>query len=284
MARNRKPHVSPGLKVLQFAFSRLGPIFPRVFGNWAYHLWFSTTRFKTPAHEQEADNSAQRITLDINDVPVSVLVWGKAPFILFIHGWNGRGTQAAPFLNELLASNYGVLSFDGPAHGKTPGNKTNILELANVILTLDKKYGPFEAAITHSFGGMVAAYTMSLGVTFSKVVCFCPPDSTYAAIDNFTKALLVPSTAAKVMLDKLIRKYGINLIERVSTVNNVSHLDNKALIIHDEDDTDLPWQSGQIVAKAWKGSRFIKTRGLGHRRILRDPDVVQTATNFIISD
>jgi pimeloyl-ACP methyl ester carboxylesterase len=54
-----------------------------------------------------------------------------------------------------------------------------------------------------------------------------------------------------------------------------------ALIIHDRDDADVPWQQAELLAKAWPGARLLLTRGLGHMRILRNRDVIQTSVDFI---
>lgn len=268
-------------RMMRLAFSLLGPVLPRLMGNLAYRLWFTTVRFKTPFHEMDASNSAQRSTLDVNGKPVSVLIWGKAPFVLFIHGWTGRGTQAAPFLEGLLSTGYGVISFDGPAHGESPGKQTNILELTDVVLALNKKYGPFNAAITHSFGGMIAAYAMSLGIKIDKVISICPPAGLDVLIDNFSRSLAIPNGPVQFMLNKLRKTYGEDLSSKISTIDNVKKLSNRGLIIHDENDEDVPWQSGQAIADSWKGAKFIHTHGLGHRRIIRDPDVVRATIEFI---
>jgi pimeloyl-ACP methyl ester carboxylesterase len=54
-----------------------------------------------------------------------------------------------------------------------------------------------------------------------------------------------------------------------------------ALIIHDRDDRDVPWQEGEAVARAWPHARFLRTEGLGHRRILRDPEVIDRVLRFL---
>ncbi len=280
-SKPKKAYVPPALRMMRLAFSTLGPIFPKLMGNWAYHLWFTTMRFKTPPNEIEADNSATRSTLEVNGVPVSILIWGKGPLILFIHGWSGRGTQVAPFLEDLISAGYGVISFDGPAHGKTPGNKTNILEMSKVVLAVNEKYGPFEAAITHSFAGMIVAYVMSKGVQLKKVVSISPPDNMDTVTNIIRHSLTIPDSAMKVMQDKSVRYFGDDISDKLSTINNVKNLDTTALIIHDQDDEDVPWQSGQAVADAYKEARFIRTRGLGHRRIIRDPDVVKATVEFV---
>lgn len=60
-------------------------------------------------------------------------------------------------------------------------------------------------------------------------------------------------------------------------------LDVPGLVIHDQDDRDVPIEEGAAVARAWPGAQFVRTTGLGHRRILRDPEVIARAAAFIAS-
>jgi pimeloyl-ACP methyl ester carboxylesterase len=53
------------------------------------------------------------------------------------------------------------------------------------------------------------------------------------------------------------------------------------LVVHDRGDAEVPWQHGLVIARAWKGAELLLTDGLGHRRILRDPDVVAAAVAFL---
>jgi hypothetical protein len=46
----------------------------------------------------------------------------------------------------------------------------------------------------------------------------------------------------------------------------------------------MPWQEGEAVARAWPGAQFVRTTGLGHRRILRDPEVMARVTAFIAGE
>jgi pimeloyl-ACP methyl ester carboxylesterase len=256
-------------------------MFPRYFGTRAYKLWFTTHRFQRPAIENTAAHNADRSSININGVDVVVWCWGKGQPVLFIHGWSGRGTQAAPFLEPLTASGYRVISYDGPAHGETSGKQTSMLEIADVVLALGEKYGPFHSTITHSFGGMVLAYASTLGFSTTSVVCICPPATIDSILENFQRSLQIPDSVLAVMTKKLYVRYGSDLEKRVSTLKNVRTLSIPALIIHDKNDTDIPWKDGKAVADAWPDSDFLLTRGLGHRRILRNPDTVTAAIEFI---
>jgi pimeloyl-ACP methyl ester carboxylesterase len=53
-----------------------------------------------------------------------------------------------------------------------------------------------------------------------------------------------------------------------------------ALIIHDRDDADVPLKDGQAIAQA-ANAELVITEGLGHRRILRDKDVIRRTIDFI---
>jgi len=61
----------------------------------------------------------------------------------------------------------------------------------------------------------------------------------------------------------------------------LKNLTCKGLVIHDEDDIDISWRSGEEIATAWPGATFIKTKGLGHRRIIHDNDVINHIIKFI---
>ena len=49
-----------------------------------------------------------------------------------------------------------------------------------------------------------------------------------------------------------------------------------------KDDSEVPWQQGELLADAWPGARFVLTQGLGHTRSLRDNETIQKVVNFIV--
>lgn len=270
-------------RLIRMIFSKVGPLFPNYFGQLAYDLWFSTQRYKTPLKELPSKESATTSIIDTHGLPVTTYRWGDLdkPKILFIHGWSGRGTQCAYFIKPLLQAGFQVISFDGPAHGETPGKQTSILQFADVILQIDNKFGPFDAAITHSFGGMLLAFAMTLGININRAVCICPPDSFDTIFAGFQRTLDIPDAVMEVVNTKFYATHGYKIRNDVSTVNTVTQLSNQALIIHDEDDTDVDISCGKKVADAWPNAKFISTKGLGHRRIMRDASVIEHAIDFI---
>ncbi len=273
------------LKLMRLGFRLGGRILPNTAGDIAYKLWFTPTRFKTPAREKEVLESAELKTHQINDDEIVTFNWGKKdtslPLVLLVHGWSGRGTQLGPFVQPLIDAGYRVLSFDAPAHGKSSGKQTNIYEVANVIIDLQKSFGDIDAVITHSFGGPCIAAAMQRGFITNRIVSISPPATTKGLVEKFNAALHVPEKAIKRMMQLVEKKYGENILEEISMVNSIKDATAPGLVIHDSNDNDIPWQEGQAVAKAWGNAKFIKTAGLGHRRILRDHDVIKTSVAFI---
>jgi len=279
--RREGKSVPLSLRLMRFMFSKVGAVFPEIMGRWAYRLWFRTHKHPESAAGKRAAASAVRETLLVDDIPIAIYKWGEGPVVLFVHGWSGRGSQVAAFIEPLNRAGYQVIAVDAPGHGESPGDRTNILECAVVLQAVDKTCGPLYAAITHSFGGMVLAYAMKQGMQVERAVCISAPASSEFLLDVFAKILTMHKSVVDVMWRRLGQRYGGDFLALSSTVNNVKELDVPALIIHDEDDVGVPWQQGQMIADAWPDAQFLKTKGLGHGRILCDAQTIQAAVDFI---
>lgn len=269
------------LRLMRFLFSTVGGIMPGVMGRWAYALWFRPRRFPESAVGRQAAECAQRETLLVGQIPVAVYSWGEGPVVLFVHGWSGRGSHAAAFIEPLNRAGYRVVAIDAPGHGDTPGNKTNIFECADVLYAIARTFGPLYAAITHSFGGLVLAYAMNNGLRIERAVCISSPADVDFLLEHFAQTLNMHPAVRLALNDRLESRFDKNFSDKISMVSNVKQLTIPALIVHDADDVGVPWQQGQRIADAWPGAQFLKTHGLGHGRILRDPATVETVVNFI---
>ena len=64
------------LKLLRLAFRLGGRLSPTATGRMAYKLWFTPTRFKTPAREQKVLEFAEIEFLQINDHSIATYSWG----------------------------------------------------------------------------------------------------------------------------------------------------------------------------------------------------------------
>jgi hypothetical protein len=57
------------------------------------------------------------------------------------------------------------------------------------------------------------------------------------------------------------------------------------MIIHDQDDREIPYTQALDLFQQWNGSQLLLTEGLGHRRILRDEETLANILQFLgVSD
>jgi pimeloyl-ACP methyl ester carboxylesterase len=262
-------------------FSALGPIFPGLLGGWAYRLWFRTRRQAVPAVELSLAGAAEHLTLAFDGLPLTVYRWGAGPVILFVHGWSGRATHVSAFVEPLTAAGYCVLAFDAPAHGNTPGRRTNLLTISAALRAIADAYGPLYGAIAHSFGGMVLAYTLRHGLVVHRAVCIATPARLEFLLERFTRLLALPEPVRQDLRHRLEKRFAEDVWELMSADSNARSLNIPALIVHDREDHDVPWTQGALIAEAWPGAQWLATRGLGHRRILRDAATVQAIVDFL---
>jgi len=282
----KKTKTPLALLYLRTVYNTIGRIFPNYFANHALQLWSTAMRFKTPDYEQPAFKSATLETIKINGVNVTTYSWQDDAVtadktLLFVHGWAGRGTQIAHYIKALNAKGYHIISFDAPAHGNSSGTQTSLFEFTDIVFELDKRYGPFDAAITHSVGGMVLMFAMSLGVKINRVACICPPISFDEITDNFQRILNLPENIKKILVRKTYVSHGQTIRNAVNALTNAKKMRSKALLIHDQDDNEFSWHDSEKIAMAWPGARFIKTEGLGHRRVIHDKTVIQNILKFL---
>jgi pimeloyl-ACP methyl ester carboxylesterase len=267
-------------RILRAVFRGLGPVFPGLMGAWAYRLWFRTRRYAGSVAEQAVAGIAGHTTLPVGGIRVAIYRWGAGPVIVFVHGWSGRATQVAAFVEPLTAAGYCVIAFDAPGHGKTPGSRTNILEFTAALQAIDASYGPIHGAITHSFGGMALAYALQQGVAAGRVVCLGTPARLEFLVERFARMLALPEPVLTDLCRRLEQRFTANVWELMSTDSNARTLTMPALIVHDRDDREVPWQQGRMIAEAWPGAQWLATRRLGHRRILRDAATVKAVVDF----
>lgn len=276
------------LMVFRLIFMYLGAIFPNLIGRWAYKLWFITHRSATPKREENWIRSANKVeTIDVNGLKVMTYYWEtnnaeNEPLVMLVHGWTGRGSQMGAFAAPLLKAGFRVLSYDSHSHGQTPGKTSTIFKQSEVQQGLAEKFGPIYAVVAHSFGGMVTPYSLSNGMQTQKVVCISPPSRFNFLLERFSNTLHLPKRVQRYMVNRFKKEYGNDLAERVSSTTTSLQLGHiPLLIIHDDDDQDVPISESELLHQAWPNSVMQRTNGLGHRRVLYNPQVIENTVNFL---
>lgn len=247
-------------------------------------LFITPIKFSIPKREKVMLESAQKKTINIPSISkdIEVLSYGYSKKkVLLVHGWAGRSTQLYMIADKLLEKGYMVISFDGPAHGKSTGKTTTMPEFLDTINEIDKQFGPFEAAIGHSFGGMCLYNNVSNNFKIKKLVTIGAADKISDVILNFTKSLKVKPIIATKMKNIFDKEW-----KRDLDVHSSSCVAKKiiipTLIVHDSNDGDVSVSCAINIRQNIQKGTLLITQGLGHTRILRNKKVTSEIVAFII--
>jgi pimeloyl-ACP methyl ester carboxylesterase len=284
----RQPRTSPKplvLRGLRLAIFLLNKLSPELAARLVERIWFAAQRHAEPQRESQWRASARQARLDFDQGELAVYLWGDAgPAVLLMHGWSGRGTQLAAFAGPLQQAGYRVVAFDAPAHGQSSADTTHMFKIVEALRAVDREYGPFHGVVAHSFGAMVLARALHDGFTTQRAVCISPPAQLRFLIDSYCESLRVPLRVRQRFEKRLEKYFGEDIHSRVSSECNARKLSIPALIVHDENDHDVSVEQGRRLAEAWPGAQLVITHGLGHRRILRDPETIRRVVEYVRDD
>lgn len=284
MKQTTKKQQSPfQQRMLQTVIDVGGRLFPRIVAHYAYRLWFRAPRFQSPGRELQWREHATASVIDHSGLPLTVYRWGEGPVVLLVHGWSGRALQLGGIAVALAQSGYQAVAIDLPAHGDTPGSHTNAFAMAAAIKAVVQYYGMVHGIVTHSFGVIPVSMLLRQGIPVDKVVCISPPDNGEYLLGRFVQAMRFPPKVVTHLHRQIEQVFGDSIWDEISVDKNVAGLTLPALIIHDENDRDVEFQRAEVLARAWSGASFYRTRGLGHRRILRDEATIEQVCRFIAS-
>ena len=270
-------------KVILITAKLLEVISTKLVTKFAAKLFTRPIKHKIPKREFHMDKKSIQEIVFVPSINKEIVVYhyGKSEKkILLVHGWSGRGTQLVKIADELLNLGYSTISFDAPAHGKSKGTSSIMVEFIASILEMEKQYGPFEFAIGHSLGGMAILNAIREKLKVRKVVLIGSGDISQDIIDDFIKKLeLKPEIGIK-LREHFEKKYGVEM-NYYSASNAAKEVLIPVLIIHDENDVDVNVKAAYNIKENLKISELMITKNLGHRKILGNNEVIQSIVTFI---
>jgi len=276
-----KPLAIPKIILLISTF--LSSISTRAVTLFAAKLFTTPIKHKVPKRELAMDSTSKQQLIPIPAINKSIIVYeygNSTKKVLLVHGWSGRGTQLFKIADALLKEGYATISFDAPAHGKSPGNSTIMIEFIASIFELERQFGPFEIAIGHSLGGMAVLNAAKSGLEVQKIAVIGSGDVVQDILDNFISRLQLKPIISQKLRNYFETKYG-EAMDNYSAYKAASTLEIPILVIHDKNDLEVPVEAGMHIYQHVKNGDLMLTEGLGHRKILGDAHVIQKVIEFI---
>ena len=254
--------------------------FPPIASRVAYRRFFRPRKSRS-----SVVNAFRAYDLPLDEARVRVYEGGEGPAVLVVHGWESSVARLEILLQTLIASGFRVVAFDMPAHGHSPAEDTDILQVTNAIMALAESAGPFVAAIGHSFGGVCLANAIRANLKVARLVLFSTPSSLTGMIDKYcqalgicrpTKARLVRAIEERLASFELEREFDLQSVLQNSGV--------PALVIHDRKDGVVPFSEGEKLSRARADIELLATDNLGHSGIIRDGQTIDKCISFISDD
>lgn len=204
--------------------------------------------------------------------------------VLLIHGFESSVVNFEAYAAGFAAKNLEVLAFDAPAHGRSTGKQINALVYRDFLLEVMERFGPVDAAMAHSFGGLALCLALAEQPSIPplKIVLIAPATETTTAIDQFFKIAAIRDPQVKTAFIREIHNISGHDTTWFSIPRTLPFINSRILWIHDTDDRITPFEDTAPVRKNHDPRlEFITTSGLGHRRIYRDEQVMAKILSFI---
>lgn len=269
------------LRLTRAAFGAVQRASPRLAALWAERIFCTPPR--RPISERMASwlREAQRFTLTVSGRRVAAWSWGeRGPGVLLVHGWGSRGARFVDLGNALLTQGFRVVTFDAPGHGASAGRRSSGPEFARAAQAVVNAVGPVSHIVGHSLGGFASALAMGRGLPVRRAVFLAPSANPNSYSAQFASLLGVDGPVMASMRGRLERRLGFSWkdlnIPEIATDMRVP-----LLVIHDRDDREVGWSDGAAIAEAWPGAELVTTSGLGHHRIVSDPNVIRQVVTFL---
>lgn len=281
LKRAHEAKQASGPALARSGISVLQRVAPDAAASMASRLFFrAPPRPRRRSKTALAEWSRPTVELGFGAQRIGAWVWGSGPTVLLVHGWGGLARQLRAFVAPLLEAGYRVVAFDAPGHGASSGDELSLPIFADSITRVAEVFGPVHAVVAHSFGGAATSLALARGVRAERAVLIGAPADAGQWFSHFSRLLaLEPGTRERTRA-RIERRVGAPFGAFTAEALG-PQVEQRVLVVHDREDREVPFQDGERTARALRNAELVATSGLGHRRILGDPTVVEQVRAFL---
>jgi len=208
--------------------------------------------------------------------------WGSGPrTVLLVHGWEGSPADFRDLVPLLVAQGYTVAAFDMPAHGRSEGLETNLLEMKQALVEYGKVAGMPHAVVAHSMGGIAAALLLAnVQKGVEHFVFVASPLTARAVFEIGFKPIRVPESVQQRFYQRLARKLGQPL-DSIAFPPQAGLRARHLLAVYDTTDDQAVFEPVQQYLADNTAIERLVVGEVGHYRLLRHAPVVQHIAAFL---
>jgi len=184
---------------------------------------------------------------------------------------------------------YRVVLFDLPAHGLSGAISTNLIDCARATAAIARAFGPLDAIVAHSFGGMISLVAaegrapLPDPIEVPRIVLIASPNRLSQVTSDFSRHWGL-TLAGRRAFEQRLERVGGRPIGCFTIAKLLQATRSQAYIIHDRDDDDVSFESAEEIASEVDGAELRTFTGFGHRNILFAPPVMRAIVSFLTRD
>ncbi len=239
-------------------------------------------RIKMKAHQLEFLNAAdEQIFFDYANQKVRGYRWGSgAKKILLLHGWQSHSYWWRYVIKAIPKEEYTIFSLDAPGHGQSEGDFLNLVHYSGLIEQFIAGNGAFHAVLSHSFGSFASVFTLHRLPTtpIRKLVVMAAPGDVEYFFKYYHELLGLNTRTIRLITDHFVKTVGY-APAYFKMQDFASSLALPGLIIHDQEDTEAPYENAVAIASAWANATLVTTSGLGHN--LKSKELVAQVVEYL---
>ena len=277
-----KPKKIPlAFRFIRWFFPKYESLFPGPARRWAIKLFITPMRFPYPEREQKLLNSAQKSFFEAQGQKLAKYEWGDGQrVVVLLHGWSGRATQFSALIEELLNKGFRVIAFDAPAHGKSTGKTTNLVEFSTALKKVIAELPEPPLLVGHSLGSSASFFTVSTGIEVKGLAAISTPAQADEIITTFEGRIKASPKVGQSLANYVEQRFGQPFTDFSAEHTSTKIEKLPVLLIHDRHDREASVENLQVLKDNLPGAETLITEGLGHSRILKDKMVAEKVADF----
>ena len=277
---------NPGIRLFRLALGTSQRLWPALAVRAAHRLFGTPMPPRWLARRTRWDASWKIERWAFEDASVTIYTQPIAPhgpIALLLHGWGGQARQMLPLAQALAQQGLRPVLVEMPAHGQSDGSVSNLPQFARaieyVVARLQQEGHSLRAVVAHSLAANAAAYAASRGLGIERLVLLAPPASPREYTRLFAHVFGLSEATRAGMQKRIEAREGV-LMPQFEPEAVGPRIRVPTLVVHDREDSINRFADGMAYAHAIRGAELVATQGLGHRRMLKDAEVLGKVAIF----
>jgi len=276
----------PGVAAMRFALSATQRLWPALAVRAASRLFLTPLPPKWLNRAKHWGRQWRIESWPFDDASITLYSQpSNGKVVLLVHGWGGHAGQMRAIAEQLAAQGMHPVIVEMPAHGRSAGMRSTLPQFSRVIeyvlARLAQQGSPVEALVAHSLGAAAAAYVSGRAPQIGRLVLIAPAASPPAYTRMFAHVFGLSEQTRAGMQRRIEAREGMLMAHFDAAVSG-PRIAVPTLVVHDRNDTVNLFSDGESYVASIAQARLHATEALGHRAILKHPEVLAVVEDFLL--